>query len=705
MKLRFDWPTLLNLYRKIWIWQLALLITLLALAGHFWPIWHQPFDPVYLQNWYDHSQWSIPLSPRTMGDGPLYLIAGWRIIHGDDLFHINPESPPLGKYLIGWSAQLTGSPYTVNILYYGLLLLGVWCLARQVFREPWQRWLSVWLLAIQPLVFTQLGETLLDLPQVVLVVWHMIAALALARAPRQQLGWWLLLAAATLGGFISLKIGVLAVAFVLMDLWLLVRARRWWLLPPILVGAVVVYLVVYTPYFLSGHSLTEWVRAQKWIGHFYLSAQTTATIGMTWITQTIGWYQGWWGGGWEQIREWTWLWPLGLVAWGAGIWHSRRPLLSRQPLTPHHSVAQLIWPGLLIFSSTLLALYTVIPYWPRYTLLLLPIFVLCVVRWLPQRPRTVWVIVAVLTAQAISSTWAPLPAARQWMTELWGKRTYAELYDLLDPATRPADRQQWAQQLVKLDSQLQLSQLQVELAVPEVAPWENRASGQLTLTYLTPLGPWRSTHDITLQRHSGRWWLPWSWNLVMDKYDPQTPVYVELDRPQSGIVFDREHRPLLTPAAQEFLSIIPGQLTNTDAVLTAIDRQLNISSADLRIKLFIFSPSTSTIPVGFLPPTLTTDARDLFERNPGIIITKLNGVKYHSLLLSPVASNSADLSRTTTVTGTDPLTPWQRFQAALAKHPEVAGSVGGRLRFGTDTLLSVPVHNGVDVTLPDTYFP
>jgi hypothetical protein len=61
------------------------------------------FDYTYFKDWYGHSQWQIPLSPRTMGDAELYQLSGLELVRGANPFSINPEVPPLVKYFYGLS--------------------------------------------------------------------------------------------------------------------------------------------------------------------------------------------------------------------------------------------------------------------------------------------------------------------------------------------------------------------------------------------------------------------------------------------------------------------------------------------------------------------------------------------------------------------------------------------------------------------------
>ena len=81
-----------------------ILLLLLFAAVFFWANranLSSIYDPAYWNDRFNHSQWRLPLSPRTIGDNGLYAFEGYQLIHGGDPTQFNAEIPPLGKYAIG----------------------------------------------------------------------------------------------------------------------------------------------------------------------------------------------------------------------------------------------------------------------------------------------------------------------------------------------------------------------------------------------------------------------------------------------------------------------------------------------------------------------------------------------------------------------------------------------------------------------------
>ena len=73
-------------------------------------VFTQGYDLNYLEDFYNNSQWVVPQSPRIMGDGELYSYAAGTLLQGDDPFRVNPETPPLGKYIYSLSILIFSNP-------------------------------------------------------------------------------------------------------------------------------------------------------------------------------------------------------------------------------------------------------------------------------------------------------------------------------------------------------------------------------------------------------------------------------------------------------------------------------------------------------------------------------------------------------------------------------------------------------------------
>jgi len=149
------------------------------------------FDPVYWENFYYTSQWNIPNSKRVIGDEGVYRYIGYRLVNGENPFNVDYWVPPLGKYWYGVAAKYLGNPYWASWGWYAILLILVWVITKN--------WWVLLLVATNPLIVAQVGLTMLDLPQGVLL---------LAQAGCLLSGQFVL-AGIMLGLMMGVKIGVL----------------------------------------------------------------------------------------------------------------------------------------------------------------------------------------------------------------------------------------------------------------------------------------------------------------------------------------------------------------------------------------------------------------------------------------------------------------------------------------------------------------
>lgn len=310
-----------------------------------------PFNEKYWENKYLKSQWIIPNSKEGIGDDGLYAYAGWKYIHGADPTSINPEMPPLGKYLIGLTIILFNNQAVFAIIAGTTTLTLLFLLSLSIIKSKLHALLTVVFFSFEPLFFTQLSAPYLDL----LYLSFCLAFLFFLVNKK------IILAAIALGLFISTKNSISS--FILGETTALTylfftdkdKAKKGLIC---LVIPIVILCLTYTRYFLSGHSLRDFLGVQKWIYLFYSSgakANFASFIPMLFV----GIWQTWWGIT-QRISEWNILWPILTVI--TFVWNIYL-IFKRQ------------FDKILIISIwvvTYLIFLLFIPVWPRYFLLLLP---------------------------------------------------------------------------------------------------------------------------------------------------------------------------------------------------------------------------------------------------------------------------------------------------------------------------------------------
>lgn len=334
-------------------------------------IFFQNYDQKYFSDYYSFSQWALPLSSRVLPDGKLYQHAGSQLYINFDPYALNPEAPPLGKLLIGLSIHLFDNAYIVTTFMW-LLLLGILAKFAQKFFDFDSTSVVILLsLAItSPLLIEQMTHTLLDLPQVTFMLLHMLFLFypAATTNKRKRLLHFTL-AGLFLGAVAATKIAVYIPFIIAIDIWYLYAHSLLKYASILLISTFVAYVATYAPYIIN-HGLMQWISGQKWMINFYRNSQVDGAIGMVFITCFTGIYKGWWNGGWQKIQQWSPMWAIGIIS------------LSRAALLMFKSKQTHEFKYLILTGISVLLTITVVPFWPRYLVFLLPFFWITCIHWL-----------------------------------------------------------------------------------------------------------------------------------------------------------------------------------------------------------------------------------------------------------------------------------------------------------------------------------
>lgn len=319
-----------------------------VIAGN-WDRYTTKLDGKYWEGRYHKSQWVVPNSKDSIGDDGLYAYHGWALLHGGDPSLVNPEVPPLGKYLIGVTELLFSNNNIFGLWTSLLLLVSLYLLNIQVFRNKFIAFLPVFLFSFEPLFTQQFMGSYLDSLHVSMLL------LTFFFFYRKQF----VLSSIFLGCFAMVKFSYLSgFAAMSMFLFLLITQRKTlssYLLS--LLDVPVVGVIAYLRFFLL-HSPIDFLRLQKYIISFYSTGAKATVFGMVFPMIFLNRWYTWWDGV-QKIGEWTISWPVTFI----GAVYSLR-FVRRSRTSPF--VHQLLWCGCYLVFLLLT------PAFPRYLLLLLP---------------------------------------------------------------------------------------------------------------------------------------------------------------------------------------------------------------------------------------------------------------------------------------------------------------------------------------------
>jgi predicted membrane-bound dolichyl-phosphate-mannose-protein mannosyltransferase len=314
-----------------------------------------PVTCIWDDNWYAQNKNNMEeanLKKRAIGDDGLYTYVGWEYVHGLDPTTLNAEIPPFGKYFIGVS-ELVFKNQNIFALLSGLFALAaLYFFTLQVNKNYFVSVLTVTLFSLEPLFYTQLRAPFLD----TLYLGLLLMTFCFFLKKKYFISCIFLgLMAATKSSLSSFLLVIGAIVLFLLITKRYKELKQYCLVLP---TAFITFLLTYIQYFLSGHTVIEFLGVQKWILLFYTNG-AHGSLTAPWEMLFTGKFTNWWG---ERtvVSEWHPGWAILLLIGGFAIF-----MLIKQKKK-----------SALLLVSIWVVIYTLflsfVPLWSRYLLLLLP---------------------------------------------------------------------------------------------------------------------------------------------------------------------------------------------------------------------------------------------------------------------------------------------------------------------------------------------
>jgi|GEM_PF-5085140 len=343
------------------------------------------FDPVYWENFYYTSQWNIPNSQRVIGDEGVYRYIGYRRVNGENPFNVDYWVPPMGKFFYGLSAKYLSNPYWTSWGWYLLLLIAIYGISKS--------WWAVLILMTNPLIVSQIGLTMLDLPQAVMLAGQIYFILS---------GNYVL-SGLFLGLMMGIKIGYFGpVIVVIGTCYLWKRTKSFIEVIKYLIAVPLGYTLSYFCYFAVHPNPIPWIRLHEKIITFWKNSGASPnpinTVGYILINKYNQVLEG--GRVWMSAREWTLLLPISLCITFKELW-------SKNDKQKYLSLVAMGW----------IILCLLIDFWPRYLISVVPVLTIVTVNFFEKHKQWLWVIL---------------------LMNLWGLR--AVLNPTLEPEIRQVER-------------------------------------------------------------------------------------------------------------------------------------------------------------------------------------------------------------------------------------------------------------------------
>lgn len=469
------------------------------------------YEPEYYENWYYHSQWNYPDSTRGISDGELYKFVGYRLIEGENPFNINFEMPPFGKSLYGLGEMYLGNPYWVTIFLYFSSIVVLFLFSKELFEDYQFLPLIILLFVSTPFVATQLGETMLDLPLMLMFLVH--AWLFIKFLSNQKLAT-LIASGIFLGLATGTKPGVYTPLALILGLLLVFFTTKKILNLIFYPGSVFAgYILAYFTYFIRHPNPIPWLRLHEKSLKFYLHPGIKVDYLKQWRLIFFN-YQEWWQSGQKiALGDGTLILPLGVVAlviiW---IWAIKRH--NRQ------------WIYIAGLTSVFLIVNTFIPFVPRYLMPTIPLFVL-LITFLTRRVGWVILLLSLINLPfLVNSLNAEDPSGdSQVVARFISTRAYRELYRSVTPSQRkniPEDN------FINLcETFLEgLGTRAIEVEVGKMTQSKKQAGIKYKIKYITQYGEISHEPTVDFVKANNQWRVSWRWDYLWPGYTPESKIVV-----------------------------------------------------------------------------------------------------------------------------------------------------------------------------------
>ena len=499
---------------------ISVCLTIVGIFFFLRQVFFYQYEPEYYENYYYHSQWNIPGSTRGISDGELYKFVGYRLVEGENPFYLNFEIPPLGKYLYGLAEKTIGNPFWVSISLYLLSVLLVYFLSRNLYKNKRLSLIILLLFVTTPFVATQIKETMLDLPLMFFYLLHVFFfTLYLEKKDIKQKTINLILAGGCLGLATGVKPGIYTPLIGLVGaLMIFLLEKKQKIIKTLLYTASVVggYVTSYFCYFIRHPNPIPWIRLHEKPLDFYLSPQNDVYYLNQWRSIFSNTYQGWWQPGQTtSFGDWSLVLPLGVIAALIILFFSLKKKDHR-------------WTYLSSVTLSFLLVNTFVPFWGRYLMPAIPLFVL-LIGYFFRKKKYILILLILANLPFLYSSIVPnrVDGHAQAISRFTATRAYRELYRSIDFDQRK-DILEKDFITFNEDFYESLGTRKIEIEVVDmekISPRQIKAT--YDIRYITNYGLVDHQFTTNFNKKYNQWKMVWNWDMLWPGYDPSSQIIVE----------------------------------------------------------------------------------------------------------------------------------------------------------------------------------
>src|SRR3989344_4353489 len=518
----------------------------------------ESYDVSYWKDRFEHSQWVLPLSKRIIGDDGLFSFIGYDLINGGTLSGYNAETPPLGKYLIGLSILIFKNPAYYAIFFgIGSLFLFYLISKKLLGANMLGLFASAFLFA-DPLFINQFWKAWVDIAQLFFLLVNIFFFLVFLYNKNNKVFVFSIVSGISLGLFAETKTPILLPSILLLESVCFVYKKKIKEYFVFIFGVFIGILIPYSKFFLDGNSFLDFLRLQKYVVDFYLKSQVVAHKEAIWQTLFLGKFPNISDGSFTSVSEWWIMWP---VISGVGIFSSLIFLFKKN--------VKLIWKGIAFFILSSLVMYTFIPAYPRYLVIILPffyiLFVKAIVSIISKRKATL-IFVTILVYGTIHATFFLQPRPEVVLNNFYYNLSNKYFQDIYQENISAYYSPKISREKFRFIGQRALEKATVKaIEVKEIKrnipTFGNSGSTKISVTYKTErLGSFFEDKNVELLKENGQWKVIWDWDLILIGFLPEYNVVAEESQGRRGRILDSKGEVLAEDSKGYLIAISPEKI-------------------------------------------------------------------------------------------------------------------------------------------------
>lgn len=588
---------------------------------------YKKYNYAYWKDRFEHSQWQLPLSNRIIGDDGLFSYVGYTLAKGEDPSKNNPETQPVGKYLIGYSIILFNNPIYYSLLMGFSSLILFFLLCERLFKNKINSLFATLVLFLDPLFFSQFWKAWVDIPQLFFLLLSLLAVTYLKKSEKRII-FFAALSGISLGLFTQVKLPILFPILFAIESFVFIKNKLKKEYFIYLICLFVGIFIPYTQYFLLGNSLIDFIRLQKYIISFYYKSELINHFGAVWQSLVIGNFINISGDGITKVSEWWILWPVSLLI---SFFTFLYLLIKKDKNT--------FLKGLGFFAFLSLIIFGLIPSYPRYLLILIPFFYILFVYFIDKFIKNkykIFLCVIIVFYGIINSYLFLLPRPDSLINNFYHNFSHMYFQDIYEENILSKNTGFTIEEFRRISmntlKNAQVKNIEIKELERNTPLYSNSAWIKVEINYKTlNLGPFSEEKTINLVKYGSEWKIDWDWDILLNKFSPEYVVKTTIDIGRRGNIL--ENGKIIAKDTQSYLiSVNPEKidLKKENKMLKNLSNLSGIVPVRLQNAYLENSLPGEYIPLLTLSRLISDKEKNELLSFPGVMLTSYQSRIYNS---------------------------------------------------------------------------